>query len=138
MFFSIFRLHLNSACAMFQVESGQATANKRSLVHVEGEGEGSTARCGMRHNASSCTSYTHVYLATCGCRCSTVGPRRAPDSPANNGNDYEKRIHAGERRASVGHLAQSSGPQTVWERDLQPAAKVVRPWPDQPDRRRRL
>ena len=40
-----------------------------------------TASSGMRHIASSCTSYTHVYLATRGCRCSLVGPRRAPDPP---------------------------------------------------------
>ena len=82
--------------------------------------------CGMRHIASSYTSYTHVYLATRGCQCSMVGPRRAPDSPAKDRNDYKKHIHAGERRASVGHLAQSSGPQTVsavWERDLRPAEK---------------
>ena len=42
----------------------------------------STASSGMRHIASSCTSYKHVYLATCGCRCSQVGLRRAPDLPA--------------------------------------------------------
>ena len=35
-----------------------------------------TASSGMRHIASSCTSYTHVYLAKRGCRCSPVGPRR--------------------------------------------------------------
>ena len=29
-----------------------------------------TASSGMRHIASSCTSYTHVYLATRGCQCS--------------------------------------------------------------------
>ena len=29
-----------------------------------------TASSGMPHIASSCTSYTHVYLATRGCRCS--------------------------------------------------------------------
>ena len=39
---------------------------------------GTTASSGMRHIASSCTSYTHVYLAKRGCRCSPVGPRRAP------------------------------------------------------------
>ena len=37
-----------------------------------------TASSGMHHIASSCTSYTQVYLATRGCLCSPVGPRRAP------------------------------------------------------------
>ena len=37
-----------------------------------------TASSGMCHITSSCTSYTHVYLAKRGCRCSLVGPRRAP------------------------------------------------------------
>ena len=43
-----------------------------------------------------------------------------------NGNDYEKRVHAGQRRACVGHLAQSSRPQivsAVRERDQRPAEK---------------
>ena len=43
---------------------------------------GTTASSGMHHIASSCTSYTHVYLAKRGCRCSLVGPRRAPASSA--------------------------------------------------------
>ena len=41
-------------------------------------------------------------------------------------NDYEKHVHAGQRRACVGHLAHSSRPQTisaVWERDQRPAEK---------------
>ena len=42
----------------------------------------STASSGMHCIASSCTSYTHVYLATCGCWCSPVGPCRAPNQPA--------------------------------------------------------
>ena len=83
-------------------------------------GGGSTASSGLRHIASSCTSYTHVYLATRECRCSPVGPRRAPDPPAiERERLYEKRVHAGESRAHVGHLAQSSCPQTVsavWKR----------------------
>ena len=49
-------------------KSGQTTANKRSLVHVE------------------------------------RGGRR---------NDYEKHVHAGQRRACVGHLAHSSRPQSI-------------------------
>ena len=57
---------------------------------------------------------------TCGiiksawCRCSPVGMRRAPDPPTKERERlYEKRIHAGQRRACVGHLSQSSRPQTV-------------------------
>ena len=46
-----------------------------------------------------------------------VGPHWAPDPPAKDGNDYKKCIHAEGRRACVGHLAQSSGPQTVSENE---------------------
>ena len=42
-----------------------------------------TASSRMCHVASSCTSCTHVYLATRGCRWSLVGLRQAPDPPAN-------------------------------------------------------
>ena len=41
-----------------------------------------TASSAMCHIASTCMSYMHVYLATHGCQCSPVGPRRAPDPPA--------------------------------------------------------
>ena len=74
-------------------KSGQATANKRSLMHVHGVGGGggglttgaggespqarvrsrTTASSGMHHIASSCMSYTHVYLATRGCQCMQSG-----------------------------------------------------------------
>ena len=81
----------------------------------------------MRHIASSCTSYTQVYLATRGCLCSPVGPRRAPDPPVKERERLrETRIHARQRRACVGHLAQSSRPQTVsavWARGQRPAEK---------------
>ena len=87
-----------------------------------------TASSGMRHIVSSYTSYTHVYLATRGCRCSPVGPRRAPDPPVKELERLrETHIHARQRRACVGHLAQSSRPQTVsaavWARDQRPAEK---------------
>ena len=76
-------------CRRFK--SGQATANKRSLMHVHGGGGGgewgsttgaggdsrqarlrsrTTASNGMRHIASSCTLYTHL---------ATHGPR--PEQP---------------------------------------------------------
>ena len=74
-------------------KSGQATTNKRSLVHVYGGG-GGEVYSGLRHIASSCTSYTHVYLATRGCRYSPVGPRRAPDPPAiERERLYEKPVY---------------------------------------------
>ena len=44
---------------------------------------GTTASSGMYHIANSCMLYTHVHSATRGCRCSLVGPRRAPDLPTN-------------------------------------------------------
>ena len=60
-----------------------------------------------------------------GCRCSPVGARLLIRQQKIV-DDYEKRIHAGQRRVCVGHLAQSSHPQTVsavWERDQWPAEK---------------
>ena len=120
-------------------KSGQATANKRSLMHVASAKRkaqaqildmfqsvvsktGKTGACGAIGlrigldseaellQAAECAislaaaRCTHLYLATRGCRCSPVWPRRAPDLLVKERNDYEKRVQAG--RACVAHLAQ--------------------------------
>ena len=68
-----------------QTNLAEKTCTQRSFQTVVGTGAGgespqmayahrarlrsrTTASSGMRHIASSCTSYTHVYLATRGCR----------------------------------------------------------------------
>ena len=83
--------------------------------------------CKQSHIDSSCTSYIYA------CAFTTRGADAVRSGRAGllirrqkSGNDYEKRVHAGQRRACVGYLAQSSRPQTVsavWERDQQPAEK---------------
>ena len=55
------------------LKSGQATANKRSLVHVH---EGGV------HNSQCAAVKTTCRIRMRGCRCSPVGPTRAPDPPA--------------------------------------------------------
>ena len=65
-----------------------------------------TASRGMRHIASSCTSYTHVYLATRGCRCSPVGPRRAPDPPVKE----RERLRETRTRTAKASLRGTPGP----------------------------
>ena len=139
-------------------KSGQATANKRSLMHVNGDGgvynrqvvqprskptwltrpvhnfllskrsyrerqglvgslrkrptlrarlrSRTTASSGMRHIASNCTSYTHLYLATHGCRCSPVGPRRAPDQPVKE----RERLRETRTRTAKASLRGTPGP----------------------------
>ena len=42
-----------------------------------------------------------------------VGADAVRSGRAKSGNDYEKRVHAGQRRACMGHLAKSSRPHTV-------------------------
>ena len=54
-------------------KSGQAIANKRSLVHVEGGGV---------YNRQCAAVKATCGIKMYGCRCSPVGPRCAPDPPA--------------------------------------------------------
>ena len=81
-----------------------------------------TAGGGMRHITSSCTTYTHVYLATCGCQC-MQSSRATPGSWSGGkrvGMITTNMLTTRQRRACVGYLAQLSHPQTgaaVWERD---------------------
>ena len=80
----------------------------------------------MRHIASSI--YMHVYLTTRGADAVRSGRaglliRRQKEQEQFTRNTY---WHAGQRRACVGYLAQSSRPQTVsavWEQDQRPAEK---------------
>ena len=73
-----------------------------------------------------------------GCRCSPVGPRRAPDPPAEWLRETRTRRAKASLSGTPGPFVSSSNylyslktrPTTRW--------KVVRPWPDQLDRRRRL
>ena len=119
-----YKLHYQYQRRRRHFKSGQATANKWSLVHVKGAG-------GLQEAAVRTT----CRIETRGCRCSPVGARRAPPDPP--GKKRERFVHKGQRRACVGHLAQLSecpcslrtGPTTRW--------KVVRPRPDQPDWRHR-
>ena len=94
-------------------KSGQATGNERLFVHVHrvvGVDEG------VGGGGDGLQQVTAVKI-TCGikmrgCWCSPFRPRRAPRWQKSM-NDYEKHRHAGQRRACVGHLTQSSRPQTV-------------------------
>ena len=109
---------------------------------------GTTASSGMRHIASSCTSYMHVYLATHGCQYSLVGPRRAPD-PLAKEQERLQETHTYRARWAAwtpGPIILSSDcpcslgtrPTTHWK-VVQPRRYAVpqseMPKPDQPDQR---
>ena len=100
-------------------KSGQATANERSLVHVHGEGEG-----GSVHNRQCAAVKTTYEIKCVGAETGRSGRARRRQKAWTIINEI--RIHAGQRRACVGHLAQPSRPQTVsavWEWDQRPAEK---------------
>ena len=85
-------------------KSGQATANKSAC-----------ARVGGVYSRQCAAVKTTCGIKMRGCRCSPVaiGPCRLLIHRQKGRNDYEKRVHAGQRRAWVGHLAQSSRSRTV-------------------------
>ena len=64
---------------------------------------GTTASSGMRHIASSCTSYACVFSKTwVPMQSGRAPPGSCMISWQNSGNDlYKKRLHAGQRRACV-------------------------------------
>ena len=74
-------------------KSGQATSNKRSLVHMQGRGGGlQQTMCGSKNYLWNQNTWVLMQCAPavkttcgikmCGCRCSPVRPRQALDPPA--------------------------------------------------------
>ena len=91
-------------------KSGQATANKRSLVHVHG-GEGlQQAMCGIAWfftragDEAMCGSICGIKMR--GCRCSLVRPRWAPDPPAKE----RERLRETRTRRAKASLRGTPGP----------------------------
>ena len=76
-------------------------------------------RGGRVYNRQCAAVKTTCGIKMRGCQCSPVGPRRAPDPPAKERerlytrNAYTQGKAAKGELAYIGHLAQSSRPQTV-------------------------
>ena len=76
-------------------KSGQATTNKRSLMHVEGVGGLQQAMYSSKRLKPTCRIKMHK------CRCSLVGPCRAPDTPAK---EQERLLETRTRREKASLL----------------------------------